>query len=276
MVVRWSRDGGGVGVVAAAPRRCLVGFLSSCATARYVTSAACFTAAVGRPPTDAVVRGGSRAAAPHGLGGPRVPFSPPPLATLAPPHGGGGFGRAVSRFAGLFFRLPPCYVNGGWARLRPRPSGWRWAPFRTGGGRSPLWSRRHRATLRLSGGRSPLWSRRHRATLRLGGGCPPLWSRRPFCGPPAGRGADRATLPPLRTPRRPPIATPDARRSLRCARLAAVLSLRPPHSPPSVASSLRSAAPPFPPQGRTRCTAVVQNRFTMSISLSSIVRLTTL
>ena len=61
----------------------------------------------GRPPTDAVGRGRSRAAPPPGSRGPASPASLPPLATLAPRHGGRGFGRAVSRFAGRFCRLPP-------------------------------------------------------------------------------------------------------------------------------------------------------------------------
>lgn len=44
---------------------------------------------------------------PPGSRGPPSPASLPPLATLAPRHGGRGFGRAVSRFAGRFCRLPP-------------------------------------------------------------------------------------------------------------------------------------------------------------------------
>lgn len=73
-----------------------------------------------------------------------------------------------------------------------------------------------------------------------------------------------------------PLGLPDGRRSLRFARLAARRFRRLQLCPPSAASSLRSSAPPFPPHGRTRPSAVVQNRLTMSVSLSSIVRRTTL
>ena len=59
----------------------------------------------------AVLRGVLRAGSPAprlcGSGVPR-PFSPSPLPSVAPPQGRGGFGRAVSRYAGRSFRLTPC------------------------------------------------------------------------------------------------------------------------------------------------------------------------
>lgn len=47
-------------------------------------------------------------------GGPVAPPAAPLLAPLAPPGGAGGFGRAVSGYAGRFYRLPPGGFNGGW------------------------------------------------------------------------------------------------------------------------------------------------------------------
>ena len=59
----------------------------------------------------AVLRGVLRAGSPAprlcGSGGPR-PFSPSPLPSVVPPLGRGGYGRAVSRYAGRSFRLTPC------------------------------------------------------------------------------------------------------------------------------------------------------------------------
>ena len=46
-------------------------------------------------------------------GGPVAPPAAPLLAPLAPPVGAGGYGRAVSGFAGRFCRLPPGGSNGG-------------------------------------------------------------------------------------------------------------------------------------------------------------------
>lgn len=178
-----------------------------------------------------------------GSGGPASPSRLPRSLRSRPRTAAGALGERCPATRGFFFGYRPATSTGagrGCAHVR-----------RAGGKR--LFGRAARlailAPLRTPVGRRSL-SRRVAVVLR------------------SGRAARLPLLAPLRSA--------DGRRSLRFARLATRRFRRFPHSPPSVASSLRSAAPPFPPHGRTRCTAVVQNRFTMSISLSSIVRLTTL
>lgn len=68
-----------------------------------------------------VLRAGPQLPALVGVAGPRCPCSASPLPMVAPRHGGRGFGRAVSRFAGLFSRLAPWGFHGasGLSPLRP-------------------------------------------------------------------------------------------------------------------------------------------------------------
>lgn len=113
----------------------LVGLGLSCPAGRLVSNARGWFAPYGR---GAVLRGVLRAGTPAprlwSLGGPR-PSCSSPLPLVAPRHSGRGFGRAVSRYAGRFYRLPPCSVHGGWGLSPPRLHG---------GARSPLQSGRAR------------------------------------------------------------------------------------------------------------------------------------
>ena len=79
--------------------------------------------------------------------GPGAPAAPPLLASLPPPDGAGGFGRAVARYARHFFRLALCGHNVGVRYRSAIASGCLWGA----GSRAldPLWpwlrySLRHR------------------------------------------------------------------------------------------------------------------------------------
>ena len=89
--------------VAAAPRRCVVGFCLSCAAARLVTLAAAPTARLRAHTHRGRVSGALPRRAPSWLAGPRVPCFASPARSARARQGAGGLRESGSRLRRAFF-----------------------------------------------------------------------------------------------------------------------------------------------------------------------------